>query len=96
MKKLTISDKNKLHGGFVANAIATGTLIGQMFLSSISKTAVTISNIINDSKNHPDPNGYFVEVSNQAAQKPVYSSFASSRARYSFLSPYASAIYTGF
>ncbi|QMT98800.1 hypothetical protein H3143_01570 [Mycoplasma tullyi] len=95
MKKLTTSDKNKLHGGF-ANALATGTIIGQMFLGSISKTAVTISNIVNDIKNQPDPNGYFVEVSNQPPAKPVYSSFASTRARYSFLSPYASAIYAGF
>lgn len=96
MKKLTTSDKNKVHGGFFANALATGTLISQMFLGSISKTAVSISNIVNDIKNQPDPNGYFVEVTNQTQQRPVSSSFASWRARYSFLSPYASAIYAGF
>ncbi|MDC4163366.1 hypothetical protein [Mycoplasma bradburyae] len=94
MRKLTTNDKNLLHGGSIA-AISTAVLIGQMVIGSISKSAVTISNIVNDIKNKPDPNGYAVGISNEPQVKHVYSSFAPTKARYSFLSPYASSIYSG-
>ncbi|WP_255565865.1 hypothetical protein [Mycoplasma sp. E35C] len=73
----------------------TGIMAAQMIIGPLIRGAVTVSNIVNDVKSQPDPEGYMVGISDNGPA-PVRSSFSSAKARHSFLSPYASSLYSGF